>query len=225
MERGQERTGWFRRTRHSTSSAGSSVASLFLIDGWVILACRNFSHSGENTWASILLAGLVTGPPQLAAAIDERVFSPHEGAAHGVVFVGNSQSSARRQVSFDAICAGWGSRARADAARHMAHHSKFGTEHDSEFLNFVLPRRYWLTFLPFAAFINFTDFSGSSSVDVHEESNHRRQRASPTTAATRSSCIALWRRSRFSACSSSRRIVGFHRPPAAIHGAQPDAAR
>ena len=40
----------------------------------------------------------------------------------------------------------------------MAHHSKFGTEHDEEFLNFVFPRRYFLTFLPLATFVNFTDF-------------------------------------------------------------------
>jgi fatty acid desaturase len=40
----------------------------------------------------------------------------------------------------------------------MAHHAKFGTEHDSEFLNFIVPYRFWLAFLPFAAFMNVTDF-------------------------------------------------------------------
>ena len=40
----------------------------------------------------------------------------------------------------------------------MVHHAKFGTEDDQEFLNFVLPRRYFMTFLPLAAFINFSDF-------------------------------------------------------------------
>jgi fatty acid desaturase len=40
----------------------------------------------------------------------------------------------------------------------MGHHSKFGTAHDPEFLNFVLPHRLWMSLLPFAAFINFTDF-------------------------------------------------------------------
>ena len=40
----------------------------------------------------------------------------------------------------------------------MAHHAKFGTEHDSEFLNFVIPHRFLLAFLPFAAFMNVTDF-------------------------------------------------------------------
>jgi len=32
----------------------------------------------------------------------------------------------------------------------MSHHAKFGTDDDGEFLNFVMPRRYWLTLLPFA---------------------------------------------------------------------------
>ncbi len=40
----------------------------------------------------------------------------------------------------------------------MVHHAKFGTHDDQEFLNCVLPRRYFLTFLPLAAFINFSDF-------------------------------------------------------------------
>ena len=42
--------------------------------------------------------------------------------------------------------------------KHMIHHSRFGTEEDAEFLNFVTPRRYWMTFLPFAVVINFSDF-------------------------------------------------------------------
>jgi len=41
---------------------------------------------------------------------------------------------------------------------HMSHHAKFGTEGDGEFLNFVLPRRFWLTLLPFASLLNYTDF-------------------------------------------------------------------
>jgi hypothetical protein len=40
----------------------------------------------------------------------------------------------------------------------MIHHSKFGTEDDAEFLNFVKARRYWPTFLPLAKDINYTDF-------------------------------------------------------------------
>ena len=32
------------------------------------------------------------------------------------------------------------------------------TAADGEFLNFVVPRRYWLTLIPFAAFLNFSDF-------------------------------------------------------------------
>jgi fatty acid desaturase len=41
---------------------------------------------------------------------------------------------------------------------HMMHHAKFGTEDDSEFLNFIFPRRLWLSFLPLAGFFNYTDF-------------------------------------------------------------------
>ena len=40
----------------------------------------------------------------------------------------------------------------------MAHHAKFGSEEDAEFLNSVFLRRYALTFVPLAAFVNVTDF-------------------------------------------------------------------
>jgi fatty acid desaturase len=40
----------------------------------------------------------------------------------------------------------------------MSHHAYFGTEEDAEFLNFVLPRRYWLTLIPFTMFASF-DFN------------------------------------------------------------------
>ena len=52
----------------------------------------------------------------------------------------------------------------------MIHHSKFGTAEDAEFLNFVTPRRYWTTFLPFAAVINFSDFV------IHRPVNYTRSR-------------------------------------------------
>ena len=54
--------------------------------------------------------------------------------------------------------------------KHMIHHSRFGTAEDAEFLNFVTPRRYWLTFLPFAVVINFSDFV------FHRPPNYTRSR-------------------------------------------------
>jgi len=52
----------------------------------------------------------------------------------------------------------------------MIHHSKFGTAEDAEFLNFVTPRRYWMTFIPFAVVINFSDFV------FHRPSNYTKSR-------------------------------------------------
>jgi fatty acid desaturase len=39
-----------------------------------------------------------------------------------------------------------------------SHHLKFGTDEDGEFLNFVFPRRYWRSLLPFALISNVSDF-------------------------------------------------------------------
>jgi fatty acid desaturase len=85
-------------------------------------------------------------------------FSLHEGAAHDAIFSGSGAFSRIGRFLGRNICRIAQAEPNQYAACHMAHHSKFGTEDDSEFLNFVLPHRYWLTFLPLAMFINFTDF-------------------------------------------------------------------
>src|SRR4030095_12088053 len=43
------------------------------------------------------------------------------------------------------------------SVNHIAHHGHFGTDDDGELLNFVRPRRYWLTWLPFATL--YSDFA------------------------------------------------------------------
>jgi hypothetical protein len=98
------------------------------------------------------------------------VYSLHEGAAHNAIFVGTGVlADAGRFIARNACRIG-----QSDpdyyAPCHMGHHSKFGTAHDPEFLNFVLPHRLWMSLLPFAAFINFTDFV------AHRPPTHTRSR-------------------------------------------------
>jgi fatty acid desaturase len=86
------------------------------------------------------------------------VLSLHDGAAHNAIFSGTGAFARAGQFLSRNICRVAGAEPESYATCHMAHHAKFGTEEDSEFLNFVLPRRYWMTFWPLAALINFTDF-------------------------------------------------------------------
>lgn len=86
------------------------------------------------------------------------VFTLHEGAAHRILFVGQAGFVKRAQALASQLCRVSAAEPEYYATRHMVHHAKFGTPDDQEFLNCVLPRRYFLTFLPLAAFINFSDF-------------------------------------------------------------------
>jgi hypothetical protein len=160
MERGRELFKWFKShpATHNLIN-GVVVASLFVVDGWVLLGLpRLLLGAGKNTWASILPAIVVTGGLHGWLTYSMIVFSLHEGAAHDVIFVGKGAIGTAGRFLGRNLCRLGAAEPQQYAACHMAHHAKFGTEHDSEFLNFVLPRRYWLTFLPYAAFINFTDF-------------------------------------------------------------------
>ncbi len=86
------------------------------------------------------------------------VFTIHEGAAHKAIFPPVGPISRAGHFLASNLCRIAGSDPEHYAVRHMIHHSKFGTEEDAEFLNFVTPRRYMATFVPFAIAFNFSDF-------------------------------------------------------------------
>jgi fatty acid desaturase len=87
------------------------------------------------------------------------VYSMHEGAAHGIVFVfGNRRLNQWARFVSGNLCRVAASEPIDYSSNHMSHHAKFGTPDDGELLNFVRPKRYWLTFLPLAAFVNYSDF-------------------------------------------------------------------
>src|SRR5262245_17124648 len=147
MERGRELYRWFKShpATHNLIS-GVVVASLLLVDAWVLLGLpRLFLDAGTHTWASLLPAIVVTGGLHGWLAYSMIVFSLHEGAAHDVIFVGKGAIGTAGRFLGRNLCRLGAAEPHQYAACHMAHHAKFGTEHDSEFLNFVLPRRYWLT--------------------------------------------------------------------------------
>lgn len=84
--------------------------------------------------------------------------SLHEAASHKIVFVGGGALARGAHVFAANLARLAASEPEYYSASHMAHHAKFGTEEDAEFLNFVISRRYFLTLLPLATIINFTDF-------------------------------------------------------------------
>ena len=160
MDRGRALFKWYKAHpgTHNLIS-GFVLASLLVADGWALLFLpRLFLVDGQSSPTSILLASTVAGSIHSWLVYSLVVFSLHEGAAHDAIFVGSGPFGKAGHFLARNICRLAQAEPDQYAACHMAHHAKFGTEDDSEFLNFVLPHRYWLTFLPFATFINFTDF-------------------------------------------------------------------
>ena len=87
------------------------------------------------------------------------VFTMHEGAAHKNIFPPRGPLEPFRQLRYLSSCSDhrWSSRLLLRKA-HDPPAPNLALLEDAEFLNFVTPRRYWMTFLPFAVVINFSDF-------------------------------------------------------------------
>ena len=161
MTRGRVLFHWFKAHPriHNVINLGVLVA-LFGADYFALVHVPGYVVSPEapRTWGRVLLASAAAGSLHSYLVYSLSVLSLHEGAAHRILFVGHGWLARLAQAVSAHLCRIGGAEPNHYASRHMAHHAKFGTEEDAEFLNFVIPRRYFLTFLPMAALINFSDF-------------------------------------------------------------------
>jgi hypothetical protein len=161
MDRGRELFHWYKEHPAIHYAINIGVLALLLGGDYLILLelPRLMLADGTvNAFWRVFIASLVCGGLHSYVLYSLGVFSMHEGAAHGIVFPGaNRVSRAMNWLAANA-CRIAASEPQYYSEHHMSHHSKFGTEGDGEFLNFVLPRRFWLTLLPFAAILNYTDF-------------------------------------------------------------------
>jgi hypothetical protein len=165
LTRGRELFHWFKahpRTHNAINLC--ALVSIFVLDyltllklpAWFITPGQTASATGSI--AATLAASAIAGSIHSYLLYSLGVFTLHEGAAHRILFVGQGWFAKRAQAFASQLCRVSAAEPEYYATRHMVHHAKFGTPDDQEFLNCVLPRRYFLTFLPLAAFINFSDF-------------------------------------------------------------------
>ena len=133
---------------------------LFTADYYVLLALPSWllADGRDRRAVSFVLAALTTGGLHSWLLYSLGVFSMHEGAAHGIIFPHADPVSRFLNRLASNLCRISACEPRDYSVHHMSHHSKFGTEEDGEFLNFVTPWRYWATLLPFATVINYSDF-------------------------------------------------------------------
>ncbi len=161
LARGRQLFHWFKAHPwiHNTINV-CVVAALLFADYFVLLVLPGYllGSAPNPGWSATLLASAIAGSAHSYILYSMSVLSLHEAASHRIVFVGESRlARAAHWVSANLARLAAGEPEHYSTS-HMAHHAKFGTEGDAEFLNFVLPRRFFLTFLPLAAIVNFSDF-------------------------------------------------------------------
>lgn len=160
MDRGRLLFKWFKKhlVVHNFINI-TLIIFILVMDGMVLLGLpRLVLAGGRDGFLWILLASAIAGSAHSWLMYSLVLFSLHEGAAHNLIVCGTGRTARKAQSLARNLCRLAAGEPDYYSECHMAHHAKFGTEHDSEFLNFVIPHRYWLTFLPLAAFVNFSDF-------------------------------------------------------------------
>lgn len=161
VARGRELFHWFKAHPYQHNAINAAVIIfVFVADYLVLMRLPGlFLEPGQTaSFGSVLLASAIAGSVHSYLLYSLSSLSLHEAAAHRIVFLGSGRIARAAQRVAANLCRLAASEPDYYATGHMAHHAKFGTEDDAEFLNFVFPRRYYLTFLPLAAFMNFTDF-------------------------------------------------------------------
>jgi hypothetical protein len=161
MERGRKLYHWYKSHHGVHCLISLSVLSfLFAGDAFVLLYLPELwlVAGASNAVSRQLFAATIVGMLHAWIIYSLGVFTLHEGAAHQSVFPPKGRISRPANFLANNLCRIGGGDPLHYAERHMIHHARFGTEDDAEFLNFITPRRYWRTFLPFAALFNFSDF-------------------------------------------------------------------
>ena len=161
MDRGRALHRWFKAHKTLHGAIGFSVIVFLLGADFLVLTRLPklfLPQGGGYSWGVLLLSSCVVGSLHSYLMYSLVVYSLHEGAAHKAIFPPDGSLGRFGHAIASNLCRLAAGEPEFYSSHHMAHHAKFGTEEDGEFLNFVVPRRYWMTFFPLAAFINFTDF-------------------------------------------------------------------
>jgi len=161
LDRGRVLFHWFKdhQALHFLISL-STLALIFSADFAILLVMPQWlvSPGASSSQVTLIASALLTGALHSWLMYSLTVFSMHEGAAHGIVFPHDDPASRFLNLLASNLCRVAAAEPYNYAVHHMSHHAKFGAEEDGEFLNFVRPRRYLLTLLPYAAVINYSDF-------------------------------------------------------------------
>jgi hypothetical protein len=157
--RGRMLHAWFRSHPRLHAAIGISVIfSIFSVDwfGFINLARWNVaSHPGTP---ALILTTIFIGIAHSWLLYTLAVYSLHEGAAHNLIFPGSAPVSRAASFLAENLCRLSNAEPHPYSETHRSHHASFGTEHDAEFVSFIVPHRLLTALLPLASFFNFSDF-------------------------------------------------------------------
>ena len=161
LDRGRELYKWFRARPRTHALINALVIACILGMDWVALLQMPrwiLPSNGRPGTGWLVATAVLAGALHSWLLYSLAIFTLHEGAAHKLIFPGNGRVSRVAQFLAVNLCRLSAAEPNYYAACHMAHHARFGTEQDSEFLNFVQPRRFWRMLLPLGSFLNYSDF-------------------------------------------------------------------
>lgn len=160
-QQGRRLRDWFKTHPglHNTISA-LVLLFLFLSDYWALLRMPRWFLPDEraSSVAMTVVAASLAGAIHSILFYSLSVYSMHEGAAHGWIFIGRGKVARVANWVAANLCRLAACDPKHYTVNHVSHHAGFGTETDGEFLNFVRPRRFWVALLPLSAFTNVGDF-------------------------------------------------------------------
>ena len=160
MTRGRSLFHWFKTHSRIHYAISTAVLAVIFVSDYAIqiLLPHQMLDATTRTTAQIVGAAVASGALHSWLMYSLGVYSMHEGAAHKLIYPPRGRVTRALHWLSGNLCRIAASEPIQYATHHMIHHSKFGSEEDAEFLNFVKPRRYWPTFLPLAFDVNYTDF-------------------------------------------------------------------
>jgi hypothetical protein len=152
---------WFAEHPRTHTLINLAVITFVLLADWAALLWlpRQLLTPESHGWGRVLSGSLLIGSLHGWLLYSLSAFSIHEGAAHRLIFPPKWGRSSRLLNGFaNNLCRIAGAEPINYVRSHQAHHAKFGTEQDGEFLNYVKPGRFWRSLLPWGVFFNYTDF-------------------------------------------------------------------
>jgi len=171
MDRGRDLYHWFKKHQAVHFLINLTVLCLiFAADYFFLVRLPGWLMPSAPGIGRMVLVALAVGGLHSWLMYSLIVFSMHEGAAHKIIFPHNDPVSRVLNRLGSNLCRLAAGEPYYYSEHHMSHHAKFGTEQDGEFLNYVTPRRYWLTLLPYANILNYSDFI------AHRPLNYTRSR-------------------------------------------------